>query len=110
MERDRTDSLERDEEQAVYGIPPALEMDPAEYLPDMDEFDLTEPQKVELLQTLWDICRRFIETDIDIGEIDPCGQIFADVPEFASAAPDSVQSSFSRATEARKNDEEEDPA
>lgn len=110
MEKDRIDSLKRYEKQDALGLPPALEMDPADYLPDMDEFDLTEAQKVELLQTLWDICRRFVEMDIDVGDADPCGQIFGAADEFAADAPDGVKSSFTKATETRTDNEEDNPA
>lgn len=88
---------------------PAPQLDPADYLEHMEEFDLTEKQKVELLETLWNICRRFIELDIDIGEVDPCGRIFGLLDEFPEAVPNNVNSSFSKATEAWCKQEEDDP-
>lgn len=42
-------------------IPPALELDAEKYLPEFDDFDMTEAQKRELLETLWSIMRTFVE-------------------------------------------------
>lgn len=40
---------------------PADDLDPAPYLPLLDETDLTETQKHELLRVLWDMMSRFVE-------------------------------------------------
>lgn len=93
---------------AALGGSPAPELDPADYLADMEGFDLTEAQKIELLETLWSIMRAFVEMGVDIGETDPCGQIFG------SVAPDSVggvTSHFTKAISAptgRNNKNKED--
>lgn len=110
MEKDSNSSLARGDERAALAVPPALEMNPADYLPDMDGFDLTEDQKIELLGTLWDIMRRFVEIGVDVDEADPCGQVFGAADEFAAIAPDGVKSSFAKATETQTDDEEENPA
>ena len=80
-------------------FPTAPEMAPADYLADMEGFDLTEAQKVELLHTLWEICHRFVDMGVDVGATDPCGQIFGVANEFPVDVQDSVQSSFLKATE-----------
>ncbi len=41
--------------------PATLEMDADRYLPQLAEYDLTEAQKLELLQTLWSIMKGFVE-------------------------------------------------
>jgi len=113
MENRRKDGLEpnRELEQAALSIPPALEMKPEDYLPDMEAFDMKEAEKIELLQALWDIMRRFIEVGVDISEVDPCGQVFGDGDDFPVAAPEDVKSSFSKATKTQANHEgEEYPA
>lgn len=73
----------------------ALELEPADYLGDMEGFDLTEAQKVELLETLWSILRSIVEMGVDVGEVDPCGQLFASGSAFPGAQPDDVDSSAS---------------
>ena len=86
----------------------ALELDPADYLSDMEDFDLSASQKVELLGTLWGIMRRFVEMGVDVGRADVCGEIFGALDELAATAPDGVKSSFSKATE-MQTDKEEKP-
>lgn len=81
--------------EAGMGSPPAPEMDPADYLPDMEGFDIDKARKIALLETLWSIMRSFIEMGVDISSADLCGQIFG------SFEPDSaggVTSSFSKVT------------
>ncbi len=41
--------------------PPALELDHQKYMADLAEFDMTDAQKRELLETLWTIMRHFVE-------------------------------------------------
>ncbi|PHS22813.1 MAG: hypothetical protein COA84_12100 [Robiginitomaculum sp.] len=54
---------------------PVLELDIEKYLGDIDEFDMTEEQKIELLQTLWDIMGQFVAMGFDIETPDKnCGQ------------------------------------
>ena len=42
-------------------VRPALQFDPAKYAAEIDQFDITEAQKQELLLTLWSIMRSFVE-------------------------------------------------
>lgn len=76
---------------------PAPELDPADYLPDMEGFAMTEAQKIELLETLWSIMRSLVEMDINVGEADPCGQIFSN---FTPDSAEGVTSSFTNAVSA----------
>ena len=41
--------------------PVSLQLDLEKYLPELDQFDITDAQKVELLKTLWNIMRGFVE-------------------------------------------------
>ena len=39
----------------------ALALDTDRYLPELEEFDITEDQKIEMLQTLWSLMRAFVD-------------------------------------------------
>jgi len=84
---------------------PAPELDPADYLADMEGFDMTEAQKIELLETLWSIMRAFVEMDVDVGEADPCGQIFGD---FVRVSVKGVTSPFDKAATGQNHNKKED--
>lgn len=109
MENSRKDGLDA-ADIGLHGLPPAPVMDPADYLPDMEGFDLTEAEKVELLETLWNTMRTIVEIGVDVGVVDPCGQVFGTAQELSGDAPDGVKSSFSKATETRSDDKEDNPA
>ena len=47
----------------------SLEFDAAEYLPHMEEFDLTEEQATELLATLWEIMKAFVDLGLGVDSI-----------------------------------------
>jgi hypothetical protein len=51
------------------------DLDPARYLGEIADFDMSEEQKVELLQTLWSIMRSFVEMGF---KGDACELIFGD--------------------------------
>lgn len=111
MDHNNEHSLARGDDipaEAGFGGAPAPELDPAEYLPDMEGFDMTEAQKIELLETLWSIMRSFVEMGVDVASVDPCGQVFGDyTPDSAGG----VASSFSKAVSApagRNNKNKED--
>jgi hypothetical protein len=53
-------------------MPAALELDQEKYLPELAEFDLTEAQKREFLETLWSVMRTFVEAGF---RVDGCGQV-----------------------------------
>lgn len=68
-------------------VPAALELDVAKYLPEMEGFDMTEAQKIEMLQVLWEIMRAFVELGFTT---DICGQIFENPPEDPESGPGNV--------------------
>lgn len=67
----------------------SLELDTASYLGDLDEFEIDEEQKIELLETLWNIMRSMVEIGISV---DICGQIFDGIDELPKASPVAVGS------------------
>ncbi len=87
------------DDRAVLEPSPSLEYEPAEYLSDLDGMDLTDEQKAELLQVLWEIMRSFVEMSVDIARVDPCGQLFGDNAPAVQRAHINVKSSFETATE-----------
>lgn len=48
-------------DQPPEGYPGSLALDPDKYRHHVESFDITEDQKLALLQTLWDIMRSFVE-------------------------------------------------
>lgn len=99
MEKNKENSLDAIKVQVSSGLAPAPDMNPGDYLPDMAEFDLTEAEKIELLETLWNTMRMIVEMGVDVSKVDPCGQVFGSPTESSAHAPDSVKSSFSKAME-----------
>jgi hypothetical protein len=95
-------------EKSALGIPPALELDPADYLPDMAGFAMDEAEKIELLNTLWNVMRRVVEMNVDIGELDLCGRFFGAGEENPASALNDVKSTVPRNTEMQANDEKEE--
>jgi hypothetical protein len=65
------------------GYPGSLEMDAAEWLPYVEEFDISEEQKIELLQMLWNIMSTFV--DIGWG-VDSIQNFIPALKEFSSVA------------------------
>ncbi len=84
---------------AAPALSPSPDMNPGDYMPDMAEFYLTEAEKIELLETLWSTMRMIVEMGVDVGEVDPCGQVFGSPTDSSVDAPDGVKSSFSKAME-----------
>lgn len=74
--------------------PAPLELDVAKYVPHLADFDMTEAQKRELLETLWAILQTFVHLGFDVGKADVCGQIFADFNEAAEGGSHSVALDF----------------
>ncbi|NDW05115.1 hypothetical protein [Jiella pacifica] len=53
----------------------SLDLDVDAYMSELDDFDMTEAQKRELLKTLWSIMRGFV----DLGfEVDVCSAVFGE--------------------------------
>ena len=55
--------------------PASLSFDPSKYRAEVDQFDITEAQKQELLITLWSIMRSFVELGFNV---DICAALLAD--------------------------------
>lgn len=54
----------------------APELDPARYADHLNDFEMSEAQKLELLQALWSIMRSFVEMGLDAKN---CGQLAVDL-------------------------------
>ena len=50
--------------------------DPSRYGAEMDQFDISEDQKLELLTTLWSIMRSFVELGF---QGDVCAMVFPEI-------------------------------
>jgi hypothetical protein len=50
-----------DDGQIRDGYPGALQLDVQDYLPGMDDFDMSEERKVEFLHTLWEIMSALVD-------------------------------------------------
>jgi hypothetical protein len=76
----------------VIASTPPLAFDADKYAPYVADFDMSEEQKQELLETLWSIMQTFVNLGLDISKADLCGQLFADFNEACEGAPDGVES------------------
>lgn len=56
-----TSAIEHDDIQSLPYMP--LKLNPEDYLPDLEDFDISEQQKHEMLQALWHI----MSTMVDLG-------------------------------------------
>ncbi|WP_139198882.1 hypothetical protein [Xaviernesmea oryzae] len=85
--------------------PPALAFDYERYKGQVEDFDMTDDQKRELLETLWSIMKSFVELGFSA---EHCGQILATFNIAAEDASDAVESADFHETEtpARQQDEE----
>jgi hypothetical protein len=84
---------------------PAFDLDPAEYMDELASFDMTEAQKLELLQTLWSIMGSFVELGFTV---DICEQLFQDSGLLPTAAPQGVKSDNTTTTEKRTSGAEKE--
>ncbi len=75
-------------------------LDPADYLEDLADIDMTEDQKHELLIILHDILSHFVQMGFDLKDTDVCGQLFGDFMDAASGGPDGLESVASTTSEA----------
>ncbi len=74
--------------------PSALELDAAKYRADVEEFEMTDAQKTELLETLWSIMRSFVELGFSVNI---CEQILENAGAVSGEAPEGVKSLHSKA-------------
>src|SRR5687767_5942735 len=70
-------------------VPATLELDAAKYRADVEEFEMTDAQKAELLETLWSIMRSFVELGFNVNI---CEQILENAGAVSDGAPDGVKS------------------
>jgi hypothetical protein len=73
--------------------PAALELAAAKYRADVEEFEMTDAQKAELLETLWSIMRSFVELGFSVNI---CEQILENAGAVSGGAPDGVKSLHSK--------------
>lgn len=78
----------------------AFYMEPATYLHELDGMDLTEAQKIELLETVWQIMRTFVELGVSV---DICGQ-FLGIPDEEAQSNSDALDSFNQAAAGGKED------
>lgn len=78
------EAMENGASVGVAGILPAPRLDPSDYLEDMSEFDFSEAQKQELLETLWSIMGSFARMGFNV---DLCGLIFEGFNEASAPRP-----------------------
>lgn len=81
-------------------LPDAFELDAERYSPFLDDIDLTEAQKLELLSALWSIMRSFVELGFDVKI---CGQMIEGFVQAADPARDCVESSDTATSEGPSN-------
>ena len=67
------------------------DFDQAAYLPYLDEFEITDEQKTEYLQIIWEIARFFVQTDIPA---ETWGQILDPLTNPPTADSDELDSSL----------------
>ncbi|MHB1098538.1 MAG: hypothetical protein ACYCZR_03175 [Burkholderiales bacterium] len=60
--------------EAALPVTSEIQLDASKYLPEMEEFEMTEAQKVEMLEALWGIMRSFVELGFSLKN---CGQLTA---------------------------------
>ncbi len=82
--------------------------DPFDYLDDLKDLDLTHEQKLDLLATLWDMLRGFIEMGVDLRSVDPCGQIFKGIDPMCRSGRDDVKCPLATTTEPSATNLEKD--
>ena len=81
-------------------LPDAFELDAERYSPYLDDIDLTDAQKLELLSALWSIMRSFVELGFDVKI---CGQMIEGFVQAADPAGDRVESSDTPTLEGPSN-------
>ncbi|NVK34265.1 MAG: hypothetical protein HWE23_07285 [Rhodobacteraceae bacterium] len=70
----------------------APELDPSRYMSELEDFDLSEAEKVELLEALWLIMYSFVRLGFDVKN---CGQIFENFTLETQGKPGAIDSSHS---------------
>ena len=58
--------------EAAFPVISEIQLDPSKYLGDMDDFDVSDEQKLALLEALWSVMRSFVELGFSLKD---CGQL-----------------------------------
>jgi len=75
-------------DQEAINSPKIIVPKPSDYLDELDGEDLTEAQKIELLETLFNIMKSFVE--IGYG-MEPVNKLIADFEKCASESPNVIE-------------------
>lgn len=94
---------------------PALELNPGRYMPHMEEFNISEEQKMEFLETLFNIMKTFVDLGFGLDSVQLLSPESWDGKD-GKAYPDSVnmlenkdtKNNFSRAAKDAVNKEDSD--
>jgi len=97
----KTDLMDFNKSASIEGVDRSLtalapELDPARYMAELEEFDLSEAEKLELLEALWSIMYSFVRLGFDVKN---CGQIFENFTLQTQSDPRAVDSSHSKKEE-----------
>ena len=74
-------------DQESLNAPKIIAPTPSDYLDELDGEDLTEAQKMELLETLFNIMKAFVDIGYDM---EPVNKLIADFEKCASDSPDLI--------------------
>jgi len=77
-------------------VPASLDLDASKYNAELEDFDMTEDQKRELLETLWSIMRSFVELGFSV---DVCGELMQSDREISFPGPAAIKCLTATATE-----------
>ncbi|MBO9461160.1 hypothetical protein [Labrenzia sp. R5_0] len=83
----------------------APELDPSRYMSELEDFDLSEAEKIELLEVLWSVMYSFVRLGFDVKN---CGQIFENFTLETQGNPDAIDSSHSDNEEKPSSKKRED--
>jgi hypothetical protein len=89
MSNDHTTSATTVAPDSALGSSGLADFEAGRYLPELDELEVSETQKLELLGTLWSIMRSFVELGFDVKI---CEQIFECCGVSAFDSSDALQS------------------
>ena len=93
MTKDITTLQERPEKQTgKSNAALAPELDPSRYMADLHEMDLSEAEKIELLEVLWSVMYSFVRLGFDVKN---CGQMFENFTLGTQGDPGAIDSSHS---------------
>lgn len=83
----------------------APELDPSRYMAELEDLDLSEAEKIELLEVLWSVMYSFVRLGFDVKN---CGQIFENFTLETQGNPGAIDSSHSDNEEKPSSKKRED--